>query len=480
MKHSIFPLILLLAACSSDPKSTPMPVADIAVPAYPETRKDTAVTDRYFGTEVADPYRWLENDTSEETGAWVKVQNEATYSYLDQLPDRERIKERLAEIWNYERYSTPYKKGPYYIFYKNDGVQNQSVVYLQEGLEGTPRVLIDPNQFSEDGTTALGTLSLSKDAKYAAYSVSVAGSDWQEIRVMEVATGKVLDDVIPWVKFSGISWFGDGFYYSRYDAPAGAEYSAKNEYHKVCYHQLGNDPAEDGIVFEDRDHPQRNFYAQTTEDEQYLIVYGAESTSGNALQFRNLTVEGSDWQVIDPKFEQEYRVIDHVDGRFLLHTNHSAPKNRVVAVDPANPTAENWTELIAEQEHVLEGITLANGKMVSQYLVDVSNRLYVHDMDGKQEGEIALPGLGIIGGFNADKDSPTAFYSFTNYTTPGSIYRYDMATDSAVVFQQPNIDFNPEDYETHQVFFTSKDGTKVPMFITHKKGLKMDGNNPTF
>ena len=449
---------------------------------YPETRKDASVVEDYFGTKVADPYRWLEDDNSEETGQWVKDQNKVTYSILENIPYRQKINERLLKDWNYAKYSTPFKRCDYYYFYKNDGSQNHSVLYRQQGLDGKPEVVLDPNTFSKDGTTSMGSTSISKDCRYLAYSISKAGSDWQEIHVHDLQTGETLKDEVKWVKFSGISWEGKGFYYSRYDAPKeGSEYSGKNEYHQIYYHEVGKDQSEDRLVFKDGEHPLRNFYVSTTKDERYLFLFGAESTSGNSLKFMDLlNHDKATFITVVANFDYEYRVIDHIDGKILMHTNHSALKNRVVWMDPTNPDPKNWKTVIPESEDLLETASLCNGKIIARYLKDVKSRLVTFDYKGKKEGEITLPGIGVVGGFSAEKDQVVAFYSFVNFLSPSTIYKYNSATGKSEVFKAPKVNFDADKYVTKQVFYPSKDGTKIPMFITHRKDLKMDGNNPTF
>lgn len=478
----LFLLPTLLVACQA-----PQPKTETAAPAKkiefatPETRKDSAVVEDYFGRSVADPFRWLEDDRSEETMAWGDEQNKVTYGYLEQLPQREPLKNRLTKLWNYEKFSAPFKRGNYYFYFKNDGVQNHSAMFIQESLDSEARLLIDPNTFSEDGTTSMGSIGISGDSKYLAYSTSTGGSDWQEIHVREIATGEDLKDLVKWVKFSGISWRGNGFYYSRYPEPKeGSEFSQKNEFHQLYYHTLGTDQSEDELVYGDPETPQRNFYASTTKDEQYLMLFSSVSTSGNTFYVKDLSANNSSFVILDETFDHEYSVIDNLDGKLLVLTNHNAPKNRLVLIDPTQPETTNWKELIAETENKLESVALANGQMVVRYLVDVKSELYRYDMDGKVLGQIELPGPGIVGSFSADKDENTAFYSFTNYITPNTIYRYSVSEGSSEVFKKPSLDFDPSGYETKQVFYTSKDGSKIPMTITHRKGLKMDGSNPTF
>ncbi|MDQ3047603.1 MAG: prolyl oligopeptidase family serine peptidase [Bacteroidota bacterium] len=448
---------------------------------YPVTRK-TDSADTYFGSKIADPYRWLENDRSAETGEWVKAQNQVTNEYLSQITYRDKIKERLTKIWNFEKVSAPFKKGKYYFFYKNNGIQNQSVLYVQEGLKGNPKVLLDPNTLAADGTASLGGLSVSKNAQHLAYSINRAGSDWSEISVMEIATGKKLSDEIKWVKFSDIAWKDDGFYYSAYDAPkGGSELSDKNEFHKIYYHKLGNKQSQDQLIYEDKEHPLRNFSAGITEDQKILLLYGSESTSGTTLAVKDLTKPNAAFVTLVNNFENNYGVIHNEGNKLYVITDKGAPKYQLLEIDiNGKPDYENWKKIIPESSDLLESVSLCNGKLVAKYLKDVSTRLYVHDMKGKKESEIKLPGICKVDAFDSDKDDSLAFFSYNTFTAPAVIYKYNMVKNELSVWFKPNIDFKSENFETKQVFYTSKDGTKIPMFITHKKGLKMDGTNPCF
>ncbi|MDA9564099.1 prolyl oligopeptidase family serine peptidase, partial [Flavobacteriales bacterium] len=439
----------------------------------------TTVVDDYFGVKIADPYRWLEDDNSEETAEWVKQQNKLTYDYLGKIPQREAIKTRLAEVWNYEKQSTPWRKGPYVFFYNNDGVQNQSVLHYMDTASKEVKILMDPNTFSEDGTTSLGGLSLSDDAKYAAYMISKAGSDWKEVFVIDIATGKLLEDHIKWVKFSGMNWQEDGFYYARYDAPQeGDEFSASNLNHKVYYHRLGTAQADDQLIMEDSTHPKWNFGISTSDDGAFEFLWISESTSGYQLALRKKGE--TQFTYIDTTFNHEFSIVDNVGDMIYMTTNVDAPKNRLVAVDVNNPSAENWKEIIPEQESVLNGVSVLGDKFIAQYLVDVSSKLSVYTKEGESLGDVQLPGFGIVGSFNSSGKSAKAYYSFENYTTPMSVYELDIQSMESKLYWQPKIDFNPSDYQCDQVFFTSKDGTKIPMFITYKKGMERNGNNPTF
>lgn len=445
--------------------------------AYPETRKDTIV-DNYWGTLVPDPYRWLEDDRSAETEAWVIVQNKITYNYLEQIPFRNKLKERLTELMNYPKYGSPKKVNNKYYFYKNDGLQNQSVLYELDSLTAEPKVLLDPNKLSADGTVALSQAAFSKDGKHLAYSISKSGSDWNEIFVMDVATRQLLPDHIEWVKFSGISWQADGFYYSAYSKPeAGKEYSNKNEYHKVFYHQLGQTQDKDQIIYENKQFALRNCGAGVTEDEKYLFIIENESTSGNSLLMKDLTKAKAKPVLIAPGFESDFSVIDHYQGKVFVLTNYKAPNQQLMVFDPAKPQLENWQTLIPETENVLESASIIGGKLFLNYLQDASHHLYAYDTEGKKLFEVELPTIGTVG-ISGNMDDNEAFYTFTSYTFPPTIYRYDVAENKAALFRKSEVSFNSDDYMSEQVFYTSKDGTKVPMSITYKKGMKRNGKNP--
>lgn len=447
---------------------------------YPETRK-TDTIDVYFGTQVADPYRWLEDDNSEETAAWVKAQNDVTNAYLAKIPFRDQVRERLTSMWNYPRYGVPFKKGGKYFFFKNDGIQNQSVLYIQDSLQAEPRVFLDPNKLSEDGTTALGTYSVSKDGKYFAYAISKAGSDWNEIYVMETETGNQLTDKLEWVKFSGISWRENGFYYSRYDKPAGGGLlSSKNEYMKVYYHVVGDPQEKDVLVYENRNYPLRNYGITATEDGRYLVLGESESTSGNSLYIKDLENPQAGFVKIAEGFRFDYSYISNQDGKFLILTNADAPKYRLIEVDLSSPAPENHRIIIPEREEVLVSAEVAGGRIVCEYMKDATNRLYVYTTGGSFIHEVDLPGPGTIAGFEGKKDENEAFFAFTSFTYPSTVFVYDILNNTSKVFFDSELDFDPSKYESKQVFYTSKDGTKVPMFIVHKAGLKLDGNNPVY
>ncbi|MEG0462913.1 prolyl oligopeptidase family serine peptidase [Bacteroides sp.] len=446
---------------------------------YPETAKVDTV-DVYFDTQVPDPYRWLENDTSAATAAWVAAENKVTNDYLSKIPFREKLLKRLTELANYEKIGTPFKKHGKYYFYKNDGLQNQSVLYVQDTLDGEPRVFLDPNKLSTDGTVALTGLSFSKDGKYAAYTISRSGSDWSEVYVMDVATGQLLPDHIEWAKFSGASWQGDGFYYSAYDAPKkGKEFSNVNENHKVYYHKLGEPQSADKLIYQNPAFPKRFYSAGTSEDERMLFFYEAGAGRGNNLFLQNLTKAGSKIEQLTTDFEYSYYPIEVIGDKMYLYTNYGAPKGRVMVADVNKPLLADWKELVPEAEAVLSDTKVIGNKLFLTYDKDASNHAYVYDLDGKLIQEIKLPSLGSVG-FSGDKDDKECFFGFTSFTTPGATYKYDMDKNSYELYRAPNVKFNADDFVTEQVFFASKDGTKVPMFLTYKKDLKKDGTNPVF
>lgn len=444
---------------------------------YPETAKDNTV-DTYFGTQVADPYRWLENDTSAATAAWVKAQNEVTGNYLAQIPFRGALKKRLTELADYEKYGTPFKRHGKYYFYKNDGLQNQNVLYVQDALDGEPRVFLDPNRLSDDGTVALSGISFSKNGKYFAYIISRSGSDWQEIYVMDLATGKLLDDHIRWAKFSGASWQGDGFYYSAYDAPvAGKEFSNMNENHKIYYHRIGTPQSADRLVYSNPAQPKRFYTASVSDDESLLFLDESGEGSGNALYVKDLRRKNAPFVPMATDMDYQYSPLEVIGGKIYISTNYGAPKGRIMVTTVARPALAQWRELVPEDASVLSGAQVIGGKFILTYDKDAAHHVYVHDLGGKRLHEIQLPTLGAVG-FSGDKDENEAFYSFTSFTYPASIYRYDVAANRSELFRTAGVKFNADEYTTEQVFFTSKDGTRVPMFLTYRKGLKKDGQNP--
>lgn len=453
---------------------------DMAVD-YPET-KTVDTIDTYFGTEVKDPYRWLEDDRSEETEAWVKSQNEATFGYLDNIPYREELKDRLSKLWNYEKVGAPFKEGDYTYFYKNDGLQNQYVIYRYKTGESpsTAKVFLDPNTFKEDGTISLGGASFSKNGKILAYSISEGGSDWRKILVMDTETKEIIEDTLVDIKFSGMSWYkNEGFYYSSYDKPKGSELSAKTDQHKVYYHKLGTPQSKDQLIYGGTaDEKHRYIYGGVTEDDHYLLISPRVSTSGNKLYIKDLTVENAPLVEILNHTDSDTYVIENEGSKLFLVTNLNAPNQKIVTVDASNPTPDNWVDFIPETENVLSPST-GGGYFFAEYMVDAVSKVLQYDYNGKLVREVELPGVGSAGGFGAKKEDKDLYYSFTNYKTPSSIYKFNIEGGSSALFRKPAIDFNPEDYESNQVFYTSKDGTKVPMIITHKKGIELNGKNPT-
>lgn len=447
----------------------------------PPITKTVKVSEDYFGTKISDPYRWLEYDSAADVAEWVKQQNEYTFGYLNQIPFRNNIKQRLEEIWNYAKYSSPFKKGDNYFFYKNDGLQNQSVLYIQKGLKAEANVLLDPNKLSTDGTVSLGGISFSHDNKYMAYSLGKAGSDWQEIFVMEVETGKVLTDKIEWVKFGGASWKGNGFYYSRYDKPSkSTQYSAANKFQKVYYHELGQTQDKDRLVYQDPKYPLRYYWPTVTEDEDFLFINIAEGTSGGEIWFSDLKKgKDTEFKLLVKGFESNPGVVETHNGKILLMTDKDAPKYKLVAIDPANTAPENWTTVIPESAHLLEWVSFTGNKLFAGYQQDVSSRIYQYNLEGKMEKAIDLPGIGTAGGFGGSKKDMETFYSFTSFTVPNLIYRYDIATAKSELFKTIEFPADLSNYITRQVFYTSKDGTQIPMFLTHKKDLAMNSKNPT-
>ncbi len=447
---------------------------------YPVTKKVDQV-DEYFGTPVADPYRWMEDDQSEDIKEWIQQQNELTFSYLENIPFRQKIRQRLNEVYNYPRYSSPFRAGEYYFFYKNDGLQNQSVIYVQKGLEGDPEVFIDPNLLSPDGTIRISLVGFSKDDKYVTYSRSEAGSDWQELHIMEIASKKELSDRIRWVKFTGAAWHGNGFYYSGYDKPAeGEELTAMNKFQKIFYHKVGDPQEKDVMVYEDPDHPMRYVRARVTEDQRYLFLYITEGTHGNELYYKDLSAPDADFAPLITGFESDSYIIDNDADQFFLYTNIDAPNYRVILIDSQDPGKEHWKTIIPEKSEVLSSVSTVGGQLFCNYLKDATTRIFQHDLSGKLIREIDLPALGSGGGFSGKREDEITFYSFSSFTYPPTIYKYDISSGKSEVFHKTDVNFSPEDYEAKQVFYSSKDGTKIPMFIVYKKGIEIDGQRPTY
>ncbi|ATP57083.1 S9 family peptidase [Pedobacter ginsengisoli] len=445
---------------------------------YPETKKEN-IKDTYFGTVVTDPYRWLEDDRAEDTKAWVKAENAVTQKYMAQIPYRKTIKERLTKLMNYEKYSQPFKESDYTYFYKNTGLQNQSVLYRQkEG--GEPEVFLDPNTFSKDATTSLADVSFSKDGSLVAYQLSAGGSDWTSVVVMHAADKSIIGDTLIDVKFSGIAWQGNtGFYYSSYDKPKeGSQLSGLTEQHKLFFHKLETPQKEDQLVFGGAKTPRRYIGAGLTEDERYLIISAANSTSGNELYIKDLSDANSAIIPVVDNFEQNHSIIDNIGSKLYIYTNLNAPNGRIVTVDAADPKPANWKDLIKETDNVLSPST-GGGKLFANYIKDAVSMVLQYDMDGKLEHEIKLPGIGTAVGFGSKKKELELFYTFTSYVYPTTIFKYSVTTGKSELYKKPGIDFDPSKYESKQVFYTSKDGTKVPMIITYKKGIALNGKNPT-
>lgn len=471
----LFSMTALLPACQNQEQPDYR-----AALTYPVSKK-VDVVDDYFGTKVPDPYRWLENDQSEEVKHWVEEQNKVTFTYLENIPYRNKIRERLTELYNYPKYSSPFRQGDYYFFYKNDGLQNQSVIYVQKGLEGEPEVFIDPNKMAEDGTVRVNLVGFSKDNRFVAYFRSESGSDWQELHVIEIASKKELDDRIQWVKFSGAAWVGDGFYYSAYDKPEeGQELTARNKFQKIFYHKLGNPQEKDTLIYEDTEHPFRYKSVDVTEDENYMFLTLSEGTHGNELYYRDLSAKSIEFKPLIQGFESDSYVIDNIGSKFLVYTNSDAPNYKVILVDPQNPDKDKWQTVIPEKDEVLTGTSRVGDSLFCSYLKDASTHVLQHDLSGKFIREIALPALGTASGFYGKREDRITFYTFTSFTHPPTIYKYDTVDGISEVFHKTEVKFNPEDYAAKQVFFASKDGTKVPMFIVHKKGLKLDSRRPTY
>nr|MBA2406850.1 S9 family peptidase [Chitinophagales bacterium] len=409
---------------------------------YPQTKKGSEA-DNYFGTQVADPYRWLEDDNSEETKEWVKSQNAVTFDYLSKIPYREQIRKRITELYNYPRSSAPYRQGDHYFFTKNDGLQPQSIYYYQKGLSGNPDVFIDPNKLNEAGTTAVNFVGFSNDRRHVAYSMADAGSDWQTIYIREIASNKLLNDELKWTKFSGAGWYKDGFFYSRYDEPKkGEAMSHVNEFQKVFYHKLSDQQSADQLVYQDSANAQRYLSAQTTEDEKFLIMNIYAGTDGSEIQYRDLRSNDNDFHLVFPGFKYNYTVLDNEEESFIVQTNNGAPNYKVVLVDPAHPEISNWKTLIPEKPELLQNVWLAGGKIFTEYLKDATSRVYQFNRRGELEHEVQLPGYGTVAGFTGEKNDTVVFYSFTSFTTPASIYKYGIATGKSEIFRKPEVKFN--------------------------------------
>ena len=479
MKKTIVALssIALLAACAGQKTEQQKEVIKLT---YPQTKKGTQVDD-YFGTKVSDPYRWLEDDNSAETKAWVDEENKVTFSYLDKIPFRESVKKRLTQLWNYEKLSPPVKKAGMYFSFYNNGLQNQAVLCMQKSLKDARVELIDPNKLAADGTVSFSGWDVSKDGKYLAYGISKAGSDWVEIHVMDIATKKELEDKVEWVKFSGISWCKNGFYYSRYDAPEeGKALTKQNTGHKVYYHEVGKPQKEDKLIFADAAHPDRNFAAGVTDDEKYIVLSGSESTSGNSLWIKEVKAPDNAWVKVVDNFENDYNVVHSSGNTFYIQTNYKASNQRLVKIDLAKPEQNFWQEIIPQQKDLLEAVQYADRKFIACFMHDVTSRMNVYDTNGLLLKEASLGGLCKVDNLSTSDKDTLAFFTRATFTAPPAVYTYNVKENRMEIFFQPKTDFKSEDYETKQVFYTSKDGTKVPMFITAKKGIELNGNNPCF
>ena len=460
--------LLLLAACSK-------PTELAKVSKYPITAKGDTV-DTYFDTPVPDPYRWLENDTSKQTSEWVKSQNDVTFSYLNNIPYRETVKKRIQTLNDYEKLGSPFREGDYYYFYKNSGLQNQSVLYRKKGENGTPEVFLDPNTFSNDGTTAMRGLSFSKDGSLLAFQIARGGADWTDAIIIRTADKSLVEDTVRDIKFSGIAWKGnDSYYFSTYDKPKGSQLSAKTQNHKLYWHKVGTPRSQDKLIFEGR----RYIGGYLTEDERFLIVSASTSTTGNELYVQDLSKPNSKLIAMVSNFDNNHGVITNDGTKLIIETNLNAPNSKIVWTDFANPTVENWKDLIPETENVLN-TSVGGKKIFASYMVDVKTQVKQYDLSGKFERDIELPGIGTAGGFGGKETEQEVYYSFTSFTYPSTIFKYNILSGQSAVYERPKVQFNPDDFETKQVFFLSKDSTKIPMFIVHKKGLELNGKNPTW
>jgi len=476
MKNKLFVLGLIatIIGCSAPSNEEALGLI------YPETAKVDTI-DVYFGTEVPDPYRWMEDDRSEQTAQWVKAQNEVTHGYLEHITFRDKIKDRLEELLDYERVYAPSQHGDYYYFYKNDGLQNQNVLYRKKGEDGTAEVFIDPNTFREDGTVSMAGTSYSKDGSLFGFLISEGGSDWRKAIILNTETKEAVGDTLIDIKFSGLSWKGnEGFYYSSYDKPKdGSALSGKTQFHKLYYHELGTAQNSDKLIFGGEKQPKRYIGGYLTEDEKFLVITASQSTSGNELYIQDLTTPDSEIITVVDNDDKDHYVLDNQDSRLLIHTSLDAPNNRIVEVDAGNSTPENWKDVIPETDNVLRAGT-GGGKIFANYMIDAKTQIKQFDMNGQLVREVQLPGIGSARGFGGRLEDTSLYYSFTSFINPSTIMKYDIASGESTIYEQPKVDFNPEDYETKQVFYSSKDGTQVPMFITHKKGIELNGKNPTY
>ena len=470
------PALAVLASCSTEMNSRKTATT------YPPTAK-VPLVETLHGVQVSDPYRWLEDDHAADTMAWVKEQNKVTFAYLDSIPERDAIKARLTKLWNYERYGTPHKEGGRYLISRNDGLQNQSVLYTMKSLDDAPRVLIDPNKLSASGTVSLGPYSVSDDGRLLAYGTSSAGSDWQEFHVRDIESGQDLSDHVKWAKSSGAAWTkdGKGFFYSRYDEPAATnQFKGVNYFHKLYYHRLGSPQSEDALIYERPDQKEWGFAGNVTDDGRYLVIHVWHGTERrNRFYYKDLAM--SDAKVVQmlDDFDAAYSFIDNLGTTFYFRTDLNAPRGRLVAIDISKPERANWREVVPERAERLQSVSLVNDQFLISYLKDAQTEVRVFSREGQFVRLVGLPGIGTAAGFGGKREDTVTFYAFTSFTTPTTIYRYDLKSGQSSVFRQPKVDFYPADFETKQIFYTSKDGTRVPMFITHKRGLKLDGRAPT-
>ena len=476
MKHSLYifsiSFVTIIMSCNNPPKPE-------TISKYPVSAKVDTV-DNYFGEAVPDPYRWMENDTTKQVADWVTSQDEVTFGFLEKIPYREQIKKRLEVLNNYEKVGSPFKRGDYIYFYKNEGLQNHSVLFRKKGEKGETEVFLDPNIFSKDGTTRLAGVSFSKDGSRVAFQISKGGADWTEAIVMNAIDKTILEDTLKYIKFSGISWRGnDGFYFSTYEKPKGSQLTAKTNNHKLYYHKVATSRRDDKLIFGNDKDPRRYVSGGLTEDERFLVISAATSTTGNELYIQDLSDPKGKLITMVNNFNNENNVIGNEGSRLLIQTNLNAPNNRVVEVDFSTPTSENWKDVIPEMENVLSA-SRGGGYLFADYTVDVKTQIKQFDLKGKLVREVDLPGIGSAAGFGAEEKDKELYYSFTSFTYPTTIYKYDIAGGASSLYYQPIVDFNPDEYETKQVFYTSKDGTKVPMFIVYKKGIELNGKNPTW
>ncbi len=483
-------LLLLVAGLLACENSTPMQktlqtgqsMSFDPIPVdYPNSEADSTIVDNYHGVTVHDPYRWLEDDESAATKTWVGAQNQVTNQYLDQIPFRKALEKRLQQLWNYERYSAPFKEGDFYYFFKNDGLQNQPILYRQKDFADEPQLVLDPNKLSADGTASLGNYAFSKDGTKLAYLVSEGGSDWHTAYVLDVISGQQLPDKVEWIKFSALSWHNDGFYYSRYPAPQeGTALSGQNQFHQVYYHKAGTDQSEDVLIFADRSNPNKGFFANVTDDERFLSIGIWESTSGNELYVKDLNKDAPNPFVpLMEKGDHDFNMVDNIDDNLLILTNYKAANNRLVKINIHQPDEGYWEELIPESDDVLQSVDLLGGKLVATYIHNASSKIIVFSLNGEEEATLQLPEIGTVGGFSGKRNNQQVFYTFTSFTRPSTVYLLNMDDLHSMPFKTPAIQFDADLYETRQVWYESMDGTRVPMFVTHKKGLQLDGKRPT-